>query len=327
MKESLAAEVIQILDHEAKAINNVKQYLDYEALNEAGKILVKLDGNLITIGIGKSGLIAKKIAATFTSVGTPSIFLHPIEALHGDMGIVKENDVILALSNSGETNELVNLIPFLKKRKAKIISIVGNKSSTLARRSDVVIHSFIDKEACPLNLAPTASTTVSLAIGDALAMAVMKVKGISKDEFAVNHPAGRLGKRLLLKVKDLMHSNEHNPLIIQDCKWPDIINRMTAFGLGAVNVVNEKGELMGVITDGDIRRSIQDIPWEKLEKIKSVDLMTKNPITVDQSENAYHALILMENRKSEISILPVVNDKGICVGLVRLHDLVKEGLA
>ncbi|HET9526702.1 MAG TPA: KpsF/GutQ family sugar-phosphate isomerase, partial [Pyrinomonadaceae bacterium] len=255
-----------------------------------------------------------------------ALYLHPSDALHGGLGMVQTNDVVIVLSNSGETDELVAMLPYLKNRRVAIVAIVGNLDSTLARRADVVLDASVDKEACPLNLAPTTSTTVALAIGDALAMTVMKVKGLTSDDFAVNHPAGRLGKRLTLRVGDLMHCNSDNPTIATGSSWVEVVRAISKGGLGAVCVVDSDGRLAGIITDGDLRRAIEQTSHESLAKLTCDEFMTCEPVVATPELLAYDALRLMEDRPSQISVLPVVNSDLTCVGLIRVHDIVRSGL-
>ncbi|QMS90665.1 KpsF/GutQ family sugar-phosphate isomerase [Nostoc edaphicum CCNP1411] len=319
-------QVTEFLKLGAEAIAQTANKLQPQQVASAIQLLSVCKGKVVLVGVGKSGLIARKIAATLTSTGTVAVYLHPADALHGDLGIVTSNDVAILMSNSGETDELVEITPYLKKRQVPIITIVGNLSSTLARNADVVLDASVDKEACPLNLAPTTSTTVALAIGDAIAMTLMQVKGLTPEDFALNHPAGRLGKRLTLKVADIMHSGFENPIISPTATWLEVITAISQGGLGAVNVVDNLGQLLGIITDGDLRRSFQKIDPTKLERISSDAIMTKNPITVSPDYLAYDALQVMENRPSQISVMPVVDEQGICLGLIRLHDIVRSGL-
>ncbi|NJO30037.1 MAG: KpsF/GutQ family sugar-phosphate isomerase [Richelia sp. SL_2_1] len=317
--------VVDLLKLEADAIAKAAIRLEAQQVDKAINILHKSSGKVIVAGVGKSGLIGRKIAATLTSTGTGAFYLHPADALHGDLGIVCPNDVAVILSNSGETDELVTMLPHFKHRQIPIIAILGNLNSTLARNADVVLDASVDKEACPLNLAPTTSTTVALAIGDALAMALMQVKQLTPEDFALNHPAGRLGKRLTLRVIDLMHKESENPIILSTASWLEVITAISKGGLGAVNVVNNDGRLLGIITDGDLRRTLQKTDPTKLENLTGDAIMTKNPTTVSPYCLAYEALQLMENRPSQISVMPVV-DEGICLGLIRLHDIVRSGL-
>jgi arabinose-5-phosphate isomerase len=320
------SEVVDLLRMESEAIAQTAQRLKAAEVEQAVSLLARCRGKVVTVGVGKSGIIAQKIAATMTSTGTAAIYLHPSDALHGGIGIVTPADLIIALSNSGETDELLGMLPYLKHRRVPIIAVVGSPRSTLARRANVTLDASVDQEACPLNLAPTTSTTVALAIGDALAICLMKVKGLTPDDFALNHPAGRLGKRLTLKVADLMHSGRENPTIAMDAPWLEVIAAITRGGLGAVNVVDGSGHLVGIITDGDLRRALQQLKLPELETIKSETIMTRNPVVASAELLAYDALRLMEDRPSQISVLPVVDQERLCVGLIRLHDIVRNGL-
>ena len=318
--------VTNLLRVEADAITQTSQRLVQGEVERAIEILAACRGKVVLLGVGKSGIIAQKIAATMTSTGTAAVYLHPSDALHGGLGIVSQDDVVLALSNSGETDEVIAMLPHLVHRRVPIIALVGNLRSTLARRADVTLDASVDKEACPLNMAPTTSTTVALAIGDALAVVLMQVKGLTTDDFAQNHPAGRLGKRLTLKVADLMHSDDDNPTISSDAPWLEVIAAITRGGLGAVNVVDEAGRLLGIITDGDLRRTIQSINHAELETLTSSMMMTHSPVVAQPEFLAYDALRLMEDRPRQISVLPVVTEERLCVGLIRIHDIVRSGL-
>jgi arabinose-5-phosphate isomerase len=318
-KASLAKRILEI---EADAIRAAATRLDGEKLDGILGMLLECEGKVIVTGAGKSGVIAQKIAQTMTSTGTMAVYLHPSDALHGGLGVVGECDVVVALSNSGETDEILALIPALRSRGVRLISIVGNVNSTLARRSDAVLDGSVDREACPLNLAPTASTTVALALGDALAMSLMEAKGLTSADFAANHPAGRLGKRLTLKVADLMHPA---PAVSPSAGWLDVVSAISRHGLGAVVVVSD-GKLRGVITDGDLRRTIERTQPDLLVSLTAQEMMSSGPVTVTPNMLAYDALRLMEERPSQISVLPVVDDSGRCLGLLRLHDVVRSGL-
>ena len=311
---------------EAEAIARTSRRLARAEVERAVDLLHHCKGKVVVVGVGKSGHIAQKIAATLTSTGTVSIYLHPSDALHGGLGIVMRGDLVIALSNSGETDEVITMLPYLKHRSVPIIALVGNVKSTLASRADVVLDASVDQEACPLNLAPTTSTTVALAIGDALAMTLMQVKGLTPDDFALNHPAGQLGKRLTLKVSDLMHGGPENPVIGTDAPWLEVIAALTRGRLGAVNVVDGSGHLLGIITDGDLRRAIQKINHAELENLRSDAIMTRNPVIAAPDLLAYDALRLMEDRPFQIAVLPVVDKDKLCIGLIRLHDIVRSGL-
>jgi arabinose-5-phosphate isomerase len=319
-------DVRELLKVESDAIAQTASRLDPIQVERVIELLANCNGKVVVLGVGKSGIIAQKIAATMTSAGTAALYLHPSDALHGGLGIVQEGDVVIVLSNSGETDEIVAMLPYLKNRKVGIVAIVGNLNSTLAHRADAVLDASVDQEACPLNLAPTTSTTVALAIGDALAMTLMKVKGLTTDDFANNHPAGRLGKRLTLRVSDLMHSDTENPTISTGSSWVDVVRAISRGGLGAVCVVDDEGRLAGIITDGDLRRTIEQTDHDALARLSCDDFMTREPTVATPDLLAYDALQLMENRPSQISVLPVVDSDGVCVGLLRLHDIVRSGL-
>jgi len=320
------SQVLGFLRLEAKAIEETATRLKQDEIERVVQLLAECRGKIVVLGVGKSGLIGRKIAATMTSTGTAAIYLHPSDALHGGIGIIQPDDVVIILSNSGETDEIIEMLPYLKHRQVPIVALVGNLRSTLARRADAVIDGSVAQEACPLNLAPTTSTTVALALGDALAMTLMQAKGLTPDDFAINHPAGQLGKRLTLRVADLMHGGASNPALKLGATWVEIVRGISDGGLGAVNVVDESGHLAGIITDGDLRRTIQKCDPGSLADLKCDEIMTRDPAFASPSLLAYDALRLMEDRPSQISVLPVVNEDRVCVGLVRLHDIVRSGL-
>jgi arabinose-5-phosphate isomerase len=320
------SKVVELLKLEAEAITKAAARLQPEEIERAVRLLADCRGKVVLIGVGKSGIVARKVAATLTSTGTVAVYLHASDALHGDLGIVTSQDVAVVLSNSGETEELIVMLPCLRRRQVPVIAIVGNLRSTLAGHADVVLNASVDKEACPYNLAPTTSTTVALAIGDALAMTLMEVKGLTQEDFALNHPAGRLGKRLTLMVKDLMHSGAENPTVSLQASVVEVVSAISRAGLGAVNVVDDRGSLVGIITDGDVRRLLQRAKPAELETLVGDAIMTRNPVVVCPDLLAYRALQLMENRPSQISVLPVVDQERHCVGLLRLHDIVRSGL-
>ena len=311
---------------ESEAIAQTATRLDQAQVERVVDLLANCRGKVVIVGVGKSGIIAQKIAATMTSAGTAALYLHPSDALHGGLGIVQSDDVVIILSNSGETSEIVEMLPYLNNRQVAIVAIVGNLGSSLARRANAVLDASVDHEACPLNLAPTTSTTVALAIGDALAMTLMKVKGLTSKDFAVNHPAGRLGKRLTLRVADLMHHSEENPTIAAGSSWIEVVRAISKGGLGAVCVVDGAGRLAGIITDGDLRRAIEQTDHAALARLTGDDFMTRKPTVATPGLLAFDALRLMEDRPSQISVLPVVDSDQICIGLIRLHDIVRSGL-
>ncbi len=315
-------QLTEVLRIEAEAILRAVSMLNAEETTKAIELLLSCQGKVVLLGVGKSGIVAHKIAATFASIGITAIHLHAADAMHGDLGIIQRNDVLLIISNSGETEEILSLLPHIAFRKVPIIAIVGNTRSTVANHAYAVLDASISKEACPLNLAPTTSTTVALAIGDALAMTIMQAKRITAEEFAINHPAGKLGKRLALRVKDLMHSGENNPVIHPAATWKEIVNAIDKGKLGAVSIVDKELQLLGIITDGDLRRTMQRTPLDELEHISAGVMMTKQPVVAKPEMLAYDALQLMEKRTSQISVLPVVNAQGKATGLLRIHDII-----
>lgn len=322
--EDFLSEAPDLLRLQAEAIIEAAARLDLAEFRHAVDLLFDCPGKVLVTGAGTSGVIARKVAATLTSTGTAAMFLHPGDALHGALGIVGPDDVAILISNSGETDELLVLLPYLEHRKVPLISLVGNVGSTLARRSTVVIDASAAREACPLNLAPTSSTSVALALGDALAMTVMKAKKVTPEAFALNHPSGRLGKRLTLKVQDVMQRGR--PRVEPDARWLDVVSCISEGGLGAATVEDSDGAILGLITDGDVRRAIQRTDPALLNNLQAGDFMTSQPVTVEGGSLAYAALQAMENRSSQISVLPVVADDGRCIGLVRIHDLVRSGI-
>tara|TARA_B100000989_G_scaffold298883_1_gene290721 strand:+ start:10239 stop:11225 length:987 start_codon:yes stop_codon:yes gene_type:complete len=325
--------LINCLLEESRAIANAAKEIDEVEVEKAINLLLKCSDNknkLVVTGVGKSGIVSRKIAATFSSVGLMAIYLNPVDALHGDLGIISNNDVCLLLSNSGETQEIISLIPHLKKRGIKTIALVGNKKSTIARKSNVILEANVDKEICPLNLAPTASTSVAMAIGDALAVVWMQKNGISIDDFAINHPAGQLGKKLTLTVSDLMRPVDFNDGIFPTSSFKEIITKITIGGAGFTWVRDQKNinNLLGLITDGDLRRSLSKYDADIWNELCAKDLMTFDPIFINQDKLGVEAVQLMEhNRKKPISILPVTNSKGFMVGFLKLHDLIEAGLS
>jgi len=311
-----------ILSLEAKAIEKASSRLGNE-FEKAVDIILTSRGRLVVCGMGKSGLVGKKISATLSSTGTPSFFLHPAEALHGDLGMLTEQDIILLLSNSGETDEIVRLIPFLRRVGAKIIAMVGNPNSTLGNASDITINSGVEREACPINLAPTSSTTVTIALGDALSGALIEARGFKEKDFARFHPSGSLGRKFLT-VKDLMHTGDKIPYASPDISLQDAIIQMSQGGFGALVITDKDNNLLGVFTDGDLRRQFEiadDFDLNaKLEKV-----MTKNPTRVNPEQLAMEALKNMESKT--ITSLPVVGIKtSKVVGFVHLHDILKARL-
>ena len=320
----ILAEARDVLQQEATGIEKLIPTLDQNFVN-AVHMIMESKGRVIVTGMVKSGHIARKVAATLSSTGTPSIFLHPAEGIHGDLGMVTGEDIVLAFSNSGETMEILNILPSLKRIGAKLIAVVGNHNSTLAKNSDIILDASVEKEACPLGLAPTTSTTVALALGDALAVCLLSAHHFTKNQFAIFHPGGALGRKLLLTVENVMHKGTDNPVISEDSTVQDALFMMTEKGLGAVSVVDEDGKLIGLVTDGDVRRGLETgsnfLQWP-------VDaMMTKSPRVIQNDKLAAEALHIMEkNQPRPITVLPVVDKDRVAVGMIHLTDLLRQGV-
>ena len=317
-------EAKKVLEIEMNSIGGLIKKLDTNFV-KAVELIFDCKGRIIVTGIGKSGLVGRKIASTLASTGTPSLFLDPIEGMHGDLGMIMKGDIVLIISNSGKAEEIIKIIPTLKKMGIKIILLTGRPTSTLANFSDIVIDVKVEREACPFNLAPTASSTTTLAVGDALAVVLLKKRGFRPEDFAFLHPGGYLGKKLLLKVDDVMHSGNDNPVIFEEKSMRDAIIEITSKQLGAVSIINNKGILVGIITDGDLRRAIEK--YDKLLEKKAKEIMTKNPIVIESGKLAAEAVYIMEDRPSQIMVLPVVDKERRPIGMLRIHDLVKKGMA
>jgi arabinose-5-phosphate isomerase len=309
------AEARRVLEVESAAILGLIDHLD-NTFVDVVELINASSGRVITMGLGKSGIICKKVSATLASTGTPSFFLHPAEAIHGDLGMIVRGDIVLAISNSGETEELVRLLPSIKRIGAEIVAMTGNPQSSLAKGADFHLSAAISKEACPLGLAPTASTTATLALGDALAMALLMRKGFKEEDFAFLHPGGKLGKRFL-RVCDLMHSGAQIPVVPLTTAMHDVIYEMSAKGFGITAVVDDEGILAGAISDGDLRRLLQ-ADAEILQKT-AADCMKPNPVTIDGNELASAALERMEQRK--ITSIFIADASGRVEGIIHLHDL------
>ena len=311
----------QVLDIEADALRALSSRIDTN-FTQAVNLMLACTGRVVVTGMGKSGHVGGKIASTLASTGTPAFFVHPGEASHGDLGMIAHDDVVLALSNSGESSEIVSIVSLIKRRGAKLIAMTGNPISTLAREADAHLDASVDKEACPLNLAPTASTTAALALGDALAVALLDLRGFSADDFARTHPGGSLGRRLLIHVRDIMHSGDALPVITVDVPLKNALLEMTAKGLGMTAVVDEQGKVAGVFTDGDLRRALERAL--DLHQSRVRDLMTKHPKTISQDALAVAAVEKMETLK--INGLLVVDDHDRLVGALNMHDLLRAGV-
>jgi arabinose-5-phosphate isomerase len=306
----------RVLEIESSAILALRDRLD-ENFDRAVELLLRTPGRVVVTGMGKSGIVGQKLSATFSSTGTPSLFLHPAEAIHGDLGRIVQGDSVLAISYSGETEEILALLPSVKRLGAPIVSLTGNPRSTIAQAADVHLDVSIAREACPLGLAPTASTTAALAMGDALAMALIERRGFTVDDFAVLHPGGRLGKKLL-RVEDAMHTGEQVPRVGPGAPMRDVLFEMTRKRFGMTTVVDEADRLLGVISDGDLRRQMEKHGDGMLGR-SAAECMTREPVTVGARELATHALNLMEERR--ITSLVIVDGDRVVKGVVHLHDL------
>lgn len=313
----------RVLQTEADAVRSLIDKLD-QTFEKAVEIIFSSKGRVVVTGMGKSGLVGKKIAATLASTGTPSFFMHPAEASHGDLGMVTADDVVIAISNSGETDEIIGLLPFLKRFNVGLISLTGTQRSTLARAADINLDISVQEEACPLGIVPTSSTTAALAMGDAIAVALLTKRGFQQDDFASFHPSGSLGKKLFIRVKDLMHAGDSLPITHPDASLTDAVIEISSKRLGITIVAEGERAMLGIITDGDVRRGIEK--WGKdFFDMKAGDAMTRNPRVISEDELAAKALGVME--KHAITALVVTGDNGRIVGVIHLHDILKKGIA
>ena len=313
--------VKELLKKEAQVVEALADRLDHN-VDKALELILDCKGKIVVTGMGKTGIIGRKISATFASTGTPSIFLHPAEAIHGDLGMVDESDVVMIISNSGHTTELIDIFPYFKGKNIPVICLTGNTQSTLGTLSDAVIDIGVPKEYEPLGLVPMASTTTALAMGNALATVVLQEKKFCHDDFALLHPGGAIGKRLLLAVHDVMHKGEANPVISENATLKEAILVMTSKGLGCVSIINEEGTLTGIITDGDLRRIFQNFVSPFHEKVRI--LMTKDPKAIKPETSGIEALEVME--KYAITMIPVVDDDHKPVAMLHMHDLIRAGI-
>ena len=316
--ERALALAARTLDIEAAALAGVRQRLS-ASFTQAVRVILASHGRVVVMGMGKSGHVGRKIAATLASTGTPAMFVHPAEASHGDLGMVTREDVVIAISNSGESDELNVIIPVLKRQHVALIAITGKPDSTLGQHADVVLESTVEQEACPLNLAPTASTTAQMALGDALAVALLDARGFAEDDFARSHPGGALGRKLLMHVYDLMRKDEGVPRVGPDAAFTDVMREMSAKGMGATAVVDHAGHPVGVFTDGDLRRLVER--GQDLRALKAADVMRANPRTIRANRLAAEAADLMENYK--FNCMLVVDDAGVLVGAFNSNDLMR----
>ncbi len=320
-KHELLALAAEVLDIESRAVASLKTRLNDDFI-AACELCMKTSGRVVVTGMGKSGHISNKIAATLASTGTPAFFLHPAEASHGDMGMMTKHDLLLAVSYSGETEEVVTILPAVKRLGAKLLSMTGNPQSTIARTSDVHLDVSVAEEACPLNLAPTASTTATLAMGDALAVALLKNRGFTAEDFAMSHPSGLLGKRLLLRVRDVMRSGDRIPAVRADVTLRDALLEMTDKGLGMTAIVDARNKILGIYTDGDLRRTLDAGADIRTTRIR--DVMHAECKTTSAEMLAAEALLMLE--KNKITSLLVADQNGTLVGALNIHDLFREGL-
>ncbi|BDM63166.1 arabinose 5-phosphate isomerase [Shewanella sp. NFH-SH190041] len=312
----------KVIDTEKHALDNLYQFVDSEAFADACEMMLACSGKIIVMGMGKSGHVGNKIAATLASTGTPAFFVHPGEASHGDLGMISENDVVLAISNSGESSEILTLMPVIKRRGIKMIAITGKPESNMARHSQLHLCIQVPEEACPLGLAPTSSTTATLVMGDALAVALLQAKGFTRDDFALSHPGGSLGRKLLLKVNDIMHCGEELPLVQDDICITDALYEISRKGLGMTAVIDNQGQLAGIFTDGDLRRVID--AEVDLRSTPIARVMTKNCVTLGSNVLAAQALKVMDEKN--INGLIIVDEQKHPVGALNMLDMVKAGV-
>ncbi|HDT12611.1 MAG TPA: KpsF/GutQ family sugar-phosphate isomerase [Candidatus Marinimicrobia bacterium] len=316
-------DAVKVIEDEILALKNLIPRLNGD-FSKSVEVILNCNGRIIVTGIGKSGHIGRKIASTLSSTGTPSFFLHPAEAQHGDLGMISQEDILIIISNSGESDEIIKIMPSIRRMGLKIIGFIGNLNSTLAQRCDFIIDVNVEKEACPMNLAPTSSSTATLVMGDALAIALLKQRQFNKKDFAIRHPGGMLGKKLLLTVRDLMHTDSELPVVSVNTSVKILVMEMTAKNLGIVGVVNDNHELIGVVTDGDLRRAIER--YENIFHCKPEDIMTRNPKKVTPGRLAVSALHQME-KYSITSVFVVQNNNSTDpIGLIHIHDILKSGI-
>ena len=320
--ENTLAVAKAVLKTEADAVYGLIKKLD-RTFEQAVEIIYSCNGRVVITGMGKSGIVGKKLAATLTSTGAPALFLHPAEASHGDLGMVTSDDVIIAISNSGETEEVLGLMPFLKRFNVSIIALVGNGKSALSKIADVALDVSVKEEACPIGVVPTASTTAAMAMGDALAVALLLKRGFKEEDFAVFHPRGSIGKKLFIKVKDLMHTGASLPIVAIKIPMSKALIEMSSKRLGHAIVIDNAGKMLGVLTDGDVRRGLEK--WGgRLFELTAGEVMTKNPKTVSQEELAAKALAIMERYSITALVVPDSNNRPL--GIIHLHDILKQGI-
>lgn len=319
----IRSNILRTISLEQAALAKLSEVVGRDYI-QAVELIHQCEGKVVVTGVGKSGLIAQKIASTMVSTGTPALFLHPAEGMHGDVGIVHRSDIVVAISKSGESDELIGLLPSLKKIGARLIALTAKSESTIAKHADLVLLTPIDEEACPLNMAPTCSTTAALVVGDALAIVLMKLRDFKPEDFALFHPGGQLGKRLLLTVRDVMRAGDANPVILATMSVKDMLFEISNKRAGAVSVVDTVGRLLGLVTDYDIRRTLEK--GGNVLGMTISDLMNKTPTFIYEDDKAIRALEIMERRDKPFLVLPVLNRSEVVVGMVHLHDLVARGL-
>lgn len=322
MQEDIRDIGIQVLKIESEAVRELADRIDDNFI-QVVETLLNCRGRVVVTGMGKSGLVGKKIAATLASTGTPAFFLHPAEASHGDLGMVTSRDIVIALSNSGETREILELIPFLKRYGLKLIALTGDPNSTLATSADINIDVSVKKEACAINMLPTASTTATMAMGDAIAVALLSKRGFKEQDFAFLHPGGTIGKKLFIKVKDLMHSGDDLPIVAPHSTMSQVVLEISTKRLGMAVVTDETWKILGIVTDGDVRRGIGKFGKDFFD-MDVEDVMTKNPKYIDEDDLAVKALNIME--QYSITTLLVPDNNGCIKGVIHLHDILKQGI-
>ena len=324
MAQSIREKAIETLQLEAQAVAQLAERID-DDFEAAVRAILECKARVVVTGMGKSGHVGRKIAATLASTGTPSFFMHPAEAFHGDLGMVTADDIVIAISNSGESNEVVNILSIIHRIGARIVAMCGRRKSQLGRSADFYIDIGVEREACPLGLAPTSSTTATLAMGDAIAMALMEARDFKKEDYALFHPGGALGRKLLLTVANVMHTGEENPVVAYNTTAKDALFVMTEKGLGAVSVTDAAGKFIGLLTDGIIRRALAKDYAFLDEPVH--EIMFTEPLTIRADELATAALSVMEKHEPRpVTVLPVIDETGAPVGMIHLTDLLKQGV-
>jgi arabinose-5-phosphate isomerase len=328
--KSIAQRGAEVLAQEALAVHSLASRIG-KPFEDAVRAILDCKGRTVLTGMGKTGIVARKVAATFASTGTPAFFMHPAEGLHGDLGMIEQKDLVIAISNSGNTEEILRCLPFFKRNGNFLIAMTGSSESDLAKNADIVLDVAVEREVCPLNLAPTSSTTVALAMGDALAVVLLELRGFETQDFALRHPSGTLGRRLLLRVGDLMDT-ARNPVIHFDRNFDEAVDEITSKRFGAVSIVDDDGKLVGILTDGDLRRILQRQANTEGQTVANMlgtpvrNLMTASPMHITPDVLAAKAVSIMEDGPRKVFVLPVVDEQGRPVAMIHLHDLVSAGV-